>query len=299
GQWAGRRALAGETVLDSVFMIRLDGSSRDLWISSSATPLRAGDGAIRGAVITLRDVTLDKELEREKDDFLSVASHELKTPLTSVMGMLQLANRRLARGEIERARVAVQEAETQSQRLRRLIEDLLNVGRIQSGIFTLEREAFNLSELITAIVSRLRPAHRRHHFVIEVPEAPVWAYADPLRIEQVFDNVLGNAVKYSPAGGEVRIEVERVDTLAMIQVRDQGIGIPAGGGKLFERFYRAGYANARNVGGMGVGLWLSRHILEQHSGRIWLESTCPQGSVFALALPLLDQPETSGTLDAR
>ncbi|HXT37433.1 MAG TPA: PAS domain-containing protein [Chloroflexota bacterium] len=299
GQLPGRRALAGETVLNEIRLTCLPGSSRDLWLSVSATPLRATDSTIRGAVITVRDVTLDKELEREKEDFLSVASHELKTPLTSAMGMLQLAGRRLGRGEIERAQAAVREAETQSERLRRLIDDLLNLGRIQSGILTLEREPLNLSELTTAIVSRLRLAHRRHHFYLALPEAPIWVYADSLRIEQVFDNVLGNAVKYSPAGGEVRIDLERAGPSAVTYVRDQGIGIPAGGGKLFERFYRAGNANARNFGGMGVGLWLSRQILEQHGGRIWLENTSPLGSVFAMVLPVLDQPEPSGTLDAR
>lgn len=298
-EWPGHRALAGETVLDSVFVVRLEGSTRDTWMSSSATPLRTPGGAIRGAVITLRDVTISKELDREKEDFLSVASHELKTPLTSAMGMLQLAGRRLEKGEIERARAAVREAETQSERLRRLIDDLLNLGHIQSGILTLEREPLNLSELTIAIVARFRPAHRRHYFHLALPEAPLWVYADPLRVEQVFDNVLGNAVKYSPAGGEVRIDLERAGTSVVAHVRDRGIGIPAGGGKLFERFYRAGNANARNFGGMGVGLWISRQILEQHGGRIWLESTSPEGSVFAMALPLLDRPEQAETADAR
>ncbi|HEY8287095.1 MAG TPA: PAS domain-containing protein [Chloroflexota bacterium] len=296
-QLPGGRALAGETILDEVWLTSLPGSSRDLWLSVSAIPLRATDNTVRGAVITIRDVTLDKELEREKEDFLSVASHELKTPLTSAMGMLQLADRRLGKGEVERAHAAIREAETQSERLRRLIDDLLNVGRIQSGILTLEREPLNLSALTTAIVSRLRLAHRRHHFHIEAPVAAVWVYADPLRIEQVFDNVLGNAVKYSPSGGEVRIELARADRFAVTRVGDQGIGIPAGGGKLFERFYRAGNVDARNFGGMGVGLWLSRQILEQHGGRIWLETTSPQGSVFAMALPLLDQPDQPGAPD--
>ncbi|HVA88495.1 MAG TPA: PAS domain-containing protein [Chloroflexota bacterium] len=289
-QWAGHRALAGETVLDSVFRIRLEANSRNLWISSSATPLRTNTGAIRGAVITIRDVTIDKELAREKDDFLSVASHELKTPLTSVTGMLQLATRRLDKGQVEQAHAALRGAETQAERLRRLIDDLLNLGRVQSGILMLEREPFNLSEPITAIMSRLRLAHRRHQFHLETPDEPLWVYADSLRVEQIFDNVLGNAVKYSPAGGEVRVSLERAGNFVIAHVRDQGIGIPAGEGRLFERFYRAGNASARNFGGMGVGLWLSRQILEQHGGRIWLETTGPQGSIFAIALPILDQP---------
>jgi PAS domain S-box-containing protein len=248
-----------------------------------------GHGAYLGRIFVFVDVTRDRELDRQRSDFLSVASHELKTPLTPLSLGLQGLERRLARGQPVDAAM-VQKSRRQVVRLTALIDYLLDLSRLESGRLELGRESFSLAELAEEVVDEFRGATQIHDMLCVVPAEPVIVEGDRGRLEQVLVNLIQNAIKYSPRGGEVRVAVERVGDEAMVSVGDQGIGIPAEEqARLFERFFRARNAGPRNFGGLGIGLFVSHEIVARHGGRFEVESVPGRGSTFRFRVPLRAQ----------
>ncbi|MBK9709911.1 MAG: CHASE domain-containing protein [Kouleothrix sp.] len=230
---------------------------------------------------------------RVRDAFLSVASHELKTPLTSLFGNAQLLLRRAGRegGLSERDRRSARVIAEQSQRLNKLIDMLLDHSRIQAGRFRVDRAPLNLSLLVRQVVDEIRPTLAGH--VLELSDAaePLIVAGDELRLEQALQNLIGNAVKYSPLGGPIAIEVERQHDDAIVRIADRGIGIPrAALAHLFEQFYRAPNVDARSISGMGIGLYVTHEIVAQHGGTIAVDSVEGQGSIFTMRLPLAAPP---------
>lgn len=250
-------------------------------------------GATIGRIVVYTDVTEARQLEHAKDEFLATASHELKTPLTTLNGYLEMLERQLARPvgpDLAKVARYVATARGELQRLRRLSEDLLEVARIEAGRLRLQLEPGDLSSTVRDTVERFvrRPglAQRGHQIVCETAE-PLAVRHDALRIGQVVNNLLENALKYSPSGGEVRIEVAQQDREALVSVRDAGIGVPATEReRLFTPFYRATNASAGSPEGLGLGLYISRGIVEGHGGRIWAEPGPGVGTVFRVILPL-------------
>lgn len=265
-------------------------------IRRSSTMYDPATGAAVAHIALFQDVTAERVAAQEKDDFLSVASHELKTPLTSLRGMAQVAQRRLSRGETERTLESLRVVLEQATRLGDLIDDLLDVSRIQAGHLPLERVPLDLGALVYSAVERHQATTERHQITARVVQPrPVTITGDAGRLAQVLDNLLSNAVKYSPQGGEIQVTCSCVDSSAVVRVRDQGIGIdPAGHGLLFERFYRAHNASVNNFAGLGVGLWISRQIVERHAGQLWLDVTDASGSTFAFRLPLAQPGSQAG-----
>jgi len=232
-----------------------------------------------------------QEILRLQEEFISTASHELKTPLTTVKGYLQLINRQLHREDQSPARIGrfTREMEQQVRRLEDLVSDLLDVSRIQQGRVELRLEQFDMTELAANVLSRFEYSQERTaklELVIEAPD-PVIGTWDRGRIDQVLTNLISNAVKYSPDGGEVHVRVRRVADFVQITVRDTGIGITHDErAKLFQPFVR-GENVRREINGTGLGLYITRRIVQNHRGNISVKSEPGRGSTFTVRLPLV------------
>ncbi|HET8629207.1 MAG TPA: ATP-binding protein, partial [Thermomicrobiales bacterium] len=230
-------------------------------------------GALLGRVVAFTDVTEARRLQRGKEEFLSVASHELKTPITTLGGYLEMIQRQVAReAGPDPARLTryIANAQTQLARLHRLSEDLLEVARIETGRLSVRPEPGDLAMIVQETVARFvrhpRPeqAERGGPLIYQAAE-PLPGYFDALRLEQVFANLLENAVKYSSAGGEITVVARREGDTGLVSVRDQGIGIPAEErARLFTPFFRATNAQAGAARGLGLGLYICRGIVEAH-----------------------------------
>jgi PAS domain S-box-containing protein len=274
---------------------RADGSSFP--VEYASTPI-VEEGQITGAVVTFRDVTERREVDRLKDEFVSVVSHELRTPLTSIRGSLGL----LAAGKLgevpEKGKRMLDIAVQNTDRLVRLINDILDIERIESGRVTMELHPVDAAEL----------AHQAVDVMSAMAEKAgvrlfAWAdrqpmEADPDRILQVLTNLLSNAIKFSPQGAEVTVGVVREGPEVVFRVRDQGRGIPADRlESIFERFQQVDSSDARDKGGTGLGLAICRSIVQQHGGRIWVESEPGQGSTFTFTLPGALEPRPAAADD--
>jgi signal transduction histidine kinase len=230
---------------------------------------------------------------RVADEFLSVAAHELKTPITSLRGYAQLLRRYRADGlqaDPGRLERAVKTIELQSARLSQLVEQLLDISRIRAGRLMLNFEPSDLVTLIAQVVDVARVRTDAHRLVFVTDEASLPGLLDPLRLEQVITNLLDNAIKYSPAGGEIRVELARTSTGELrIAVCDQGLGVPAEQrGRIFDRFYQVSDPQAHRSG-LGLGLHIAREIVELHGGSITAEFPADGGSRFMVLLPGPDQ----------
>ncbi len=225
-----------------------------------------------------------EEATRLKDDFLSAAAHDLKTPLTTLVALGQLLERRALRNPAAPADLkSIQRLVGEANRLKDLVLELLDASRVEQGRIVDRREAVDLATLAREVCGR-HPADR-HRIVLRADGPVVGAY-DQTRIGQLIENLLENAVKYSPDEGEVEVRVWREDGRACLTVTDRGIGIPpADLPHIFERFHRASNVDDRRFAGMGLGLYICRGIVEQHDGRIWAASAPGEGSTFHVALP--------------
>jgi signal transduction histidine kinase len=223
----------------------------------------------------------------ERDVFLAVASHELKTPISTLSATAQLLMRRLRReGRLqpERVQEALKRLDEQSHRLTRLVSQLLDVSRLNAASLALQLSRADLAALVRGVVETSQLNTSEHTLNLQAPEH-LEAVVDPLRIEQVVTNLLDNACKYSPAGGQVDIELTARNGQARLAVRDHGIGIPpAHRARIFERFYQA--HSEGHLSGMGLGLYISREVVQQHGGRIWVEFPDEDGTRFVVELPL-------------
>ena len=254
-----------------------------------------------------------KELDRMKSQFLSIASHELKTPITAMSGFLQVALRRVRRivsggpeaAGIETLGPVLEQLETvyrQTGKLARLIDELLDVSRIQTGRIEFKHGEVDLADLADEVAKRMQLTTSVHEISVKRLDGPAVVTADRDHVEQVLNNLIANAIKYSPGGGPVTIEVGPERDGVRLTVRDQGIGIaPNQLEAIFGLFYRSPDRAARDVAGMGLGLYISKEIVSRHGGRIWAESTPERGSAFHVALPHVpdDVAEPAGTGAAR
>ncbi len=229
-----------------------------------------------------------QEAVRTRDVFLSVASHELKTPLTSLMGQAQLLHRRgLRDGMRERDLRSITVIAEQASRLNKMILALLDVSRLETGQLSIERAPLDLAVLARRVVAEVQPTLEKHTVVYNGPDVPSIIEGDELRLEQVLQNLIQNAIKYSPTGGQVTVDVTQRGTTACIAVTDQGLGIPQEAlPRLFGRFYRAGNVDARHIAGMGIGLFVVKEIVTLHGGTVEVESTEGRGSTFMVCLPV-------------
>jgi two-component system, OmpR family, phosphate regulon sensor histidine kinase PhoR len=289
-----RRALRGEEGLQSDITM---GITQTQSFSITAAPVkaldvsasgRAPDGKPSGAVVVLHDVTELRRLERVRQDFVANVSHEFKTPLTAIQGFAEtlLAG---ALDDPENNRRFLEIIRNHAMRLARLTNDLLKLARIEAGKLELEFSSVGLLELIEACTETTLLKANRKEITLEIsvpPQLPS-VRGDAALLRDVLQNLLDNAIQYTPAGGHISVAATAGPREAVVSVADTGIGIPlADSERIFERFYRVDAARSREAGGTGLGLSIAKHIVEAHGGKLWVESTVGQGSKFSFSLPL-------------
>ncbi|RYY49398.1 MAG: PAS domain-containing sensor histidine kinase [Chitinophagaceae bacterium] len=248
-------------------------------------PVLDAHGEVKAIAGTTRDITEIRKLSEQKDEFLAIASHELKTPLTSLKAYGQVLQNIFESREDEEAVVLLDRMDKQINKLTGLITDLLDVTRIQAGKMEFNQEHFNLAGLAADILDELQLTTTRHRILKELPENLPF-FGDRERVGQVITNLVTNAIKYSPEGGKIEVALKTESDHLLLSVKDEGIGIPEGmHGKVFEQFYRANnYRQA--ISGMGIGLYISAEIVHRSGGKIWVESNEGDGSTFYVSMPL-------------
>jgi PAS domain S-box-containing protein len=239
-----------------------------------------------GTGILLRDVTRERESEAMKSQLLSTVSHELRTPLASIKGFATTLLRQDVKWDEATQRDFLRIIEEETDRLAEIIDNLLDMSQIEAGALRIAKEPTQLRQMIREVVDEMRMRTEAHYFVVDLPAELPRVLVDPRRIRQVLHNLIGNAIKYSK-GGQITVSCEVEGDHIVVSVSDQGEGIPPQYvEKIFERFFQIDGASTRRVGGSGLGLSISRGIIEAHDGRIWVESVAGQGSTFRFTLPL-------------
>lgn len=268
---------------------------RELYIQSRYAPQRAPQGAFLGAIANVRDITEQKREEELQNTFISVISHELKTPVSIIKGYAETLQREDANWSQETLRDGLRVIEEEADRLANQIQDLLDVSRFLAGGLHLDLTDWSLPLLAREVVQGFAAqTDDRFEFELRLPDDFPPVHADYERIRMVLTNLVSNAVKYSPDGGTIRIGGKAEEDMAIIYVADQGIGIPPEEQqRIFQRFYRVDNRLRRETQGTGIGLYLTRSIVEAHGGRIWVESQVGRGSRFLFTLPLAPRQITA------
>jgi PAS domain S-box-containing protein len=289
------RALRGETISgQEMFVTRPDGTK--IVLLSSSTPIRAENGVILGAVVVFQDITERKSIEQHKNEFVSIASHELRTPITAIQGFAELLEIYLSQGDkltSQRSLQATKGITEQSQRLARLIDAMLDLSRIENVQLLINPAMHDLLATITHVVETQAITNRHHTIRLTLDGLQtgdkLMAYFDEDRIDQVLNNLISNATKYSSPGSEVEVGLRYTMNKpqeALIWVKDQGVGICASElPHIFKRFHRASNFD-RAISGLGIGLYLVHELVIRHGGRVWADSVEGSGSTFFVALPL-------------
>ncbi len=234
---------------------------------------------------TILDITEEKEDDIRKDDFIGMVSHEMKTPLTSLKGFVQLLQLKAKKTDDSLVKSILDKADKQITKMTRMINGFLNVSRLESGKIHIEKEHFNMKDLIEEIEDDTIPNADGHTIIFD-PVETAWVNADKDKIGQVINNFISNALKYSPMGTEVRVSCISDKHGSVVSVRDAGMGIEESDiAHLFERYYRVEKHDTKSIAGFGIGLYLCAEIVKRHNGKIWVESEIKNGSVFHFSLP--------------
>jgi PAS domain S-box-containing protein len=267
---------------------RKDGT--DLHISLSVSPIKDKEGNIIGASAVGRDISERHELDRRKNEFLSLASHELRTPIAVIRGFAQLGLKFATESGDQRLVRTLQGINENTTHISRLVNDLLDVSRIDRASLPIHPEQLDLRVEMQKAIDDLNLLNPDLVCSLDMPSEPVMVRADSHLIRQVVNNLIENAIKYSPDQPKVEAKVVISDGEAVTSIRDFGIGIPAEEQeRIFDRFYRASNAGPRSRNGLGLGLFITRDIVQRHGGRLWLESASEAGSTFYFSLPLGDK----------
>ena len=253
--------------------------------------------AVLGSVfLVFRDLTRRRQIERMKSEFVSVVSHELRTPLTSIHGSLSLLASGFLGTTSEKGKRMLDIAVINTDRLIRLLNDILDVEKLDSGSAEMHRRLCNAGELMRGSADVMRPMAQKHGIALDVVESEVSFWGDPDRLAQCLTNLLSNAIKFSDAGGRVTLRAAPSDGELRFEVADQGRGIPwSNQASIFERFQQVDASDSRKKGGTGLGLAISRSIVQQHGGKIWVESQLGKGSKFFFTIPMAKMEPTNGT----
>ncbi len=256
------------------------------WGSGTVTPLRRDDGNLQGFTKIMRDITTRKEQDRRKDEFLSMASHELKTPVTTIKAYAQILARQLKKDGDVKKKYYINKIENQTNKLNALIEDFLNVSKIEAGKLIFNRTEFDLGELVNKIVLDFQHMTDTHT-IKKIGKSKLFVFGDEDRIGQVLINLLSNAVKYSPKGEKIIVRSRKNKDSVTVSVEDSGQGIPKSKQEsIFEKYYQVTEKGEEGKKGFGLGLFITREIIKRHKGAIRVESEEGKGSTFSFTLPL-------------
>lgn len=282
--------------IDHFETIRLSKDGRNIPISVSISPIIDSTGTIIGASKIARDISEQRaareenarlfaevqSLNEKKDEFIGLASHELKTPLTSINGYLQIISGMITD---EKAVKFLHKTQLQVKKLSALVSDLLDVSKIEAGKLQITREAFDINQVLVDAIELIGYGNKSHAIKRITPTGALIVTGDAHRVEQVIINLLTNAIRYSPGANKIEVGLTREANEVIVWVKDSGIGIPVDKQQdIFTRFYRVDNDNP-TISGLGIGLYLSREIIMRHGGRIWAESEPGKGSTFFFSLP--------------
>jgi len=285
-----QRFLAGEEIHDEELeMCRADGSK--IWANLSVRPIRDREGNVIASRSEIVDFTEHKKLDQLKDDFISLVSHELRSPMTVITGAINTALTEGERLSPEEVSQLLKDAALEADSLSRLLNNLLELSRVQANRLLLHAELISIKKVIQDTVSEIKRRSSVHKFVVDLPGRLPAVYADQLRLERILYNLLENAIKYSPQGGEIKVSARPREEYLVIGVSDQGIGIsPSEQARLFAPFQRLEESRPEGIGGAGLGLLVCRRLVEAHGGQIWVESEPDNGSTFFFTMPLSHDP---------
>ncbi len=284
-------AVAGGWPLPSARPLYVEGDLRrrnggTVSVGTTYAPLFTRDGALVNIIASVRDITRFREADELKSTFISVISHELKTPVALIKGYADTLLREDARWDQEIVQESLGVILEETDRLNQLIDNLLDASRLQAGALALEMDQVALDALAERVVTHFRTQTDSHEIVTDFPADFPVVRGDAARLEQVLNNLLSNAIKYSPDGGRVEISGRALPGEAVVTVTDQGVGIPLEEQtRIFERFFRGSRERHQRTPGAGLGLYLVKAIIEAHGGRIWVESSPGEGAAFSFALP--------------
>lgn len=302
-----KQALSGEMVMNREVIVGETGETVPLTLTVSAAPLHNASGSFvrpLGVVAVLNDVTSIKQVERLKDEFVSVVSHELRTPLTAIKGYTQHLIRRIERRLRKTREIQLEQGllltdspenyelhnlqivQSQTDHLERLVNDLLDLSQVQWGQLVLHYSGFHLADVLSDCVHSIQMSSELHTIFLDIQTEESDMVADRSRIAQVIGNILDNAVKYSPQGGRITVRLQRQGNDYLVTITDPGVGIsPEHIDHIFERFYRVHNTKSRQYAGVGLGLYVSKAIIEGHGGHIEVHSDQNVGTTFYFTLP--------------
>jgi two-component system, OmpR family, sensor histidine kinase VicK len=256
------------------------------WVRASGKVYLNEEGGLSHFSGIILDITEQKQDEQRKNDFIGMVSHELKTPLTSMRGYLQMLQLKAKRAEDSFTASALEKSIKQVSKMTSLINGFLNVSRLESGKIVIDKKPFNLAELLKEMVEESLSIQSTHTISLQ-PCDSIIVDADRDKIASVISNLLSNAVKYSPQGNHIKVNCNTINGFVQVSVKDDGMGIkPQDIDKLFERFYRVDNKHTQTISGFGIGLYLCAEIVYRHEGKIWVESELGKGSIFYFNLPL-------------
>jgi PAS domain S-box-containing protein len=266
----------------------------EVWLSISEAVMRDPAGAVAGRIFAFRDISADRLVEQVKSDFVSTVSHELRTPLTSIYGFAETLLRQDVMFGDEERKTFLRYVASESQRLTAIVDTLLNVARLDTGDLQVNLAPTDVRAVVGQAVELAEAgAVNGHRFVVDMPEEPLPARADPEKLRQVFSILLDNALRYSPEGGTVTVGAERKRDTVEVTIADEGVGIPQSDlEQIFRKFYRGADATLRTgAGGTGLGLFIARGLVTAMGGRIWVTSQEGEGSRFSFELPAVTASE--------
>ena len=260
---------------------------KEVWLSLTEAVMLDAAGDVAGRVFAFRDVSSERVVDQMKSDFVATVSHELRTPLTSIYGFAET----LLRGDVEFSEVErgtfLGYIASESERLINIVDDLLNIARLETGTLGLNISRADIGEIVSETVTRFADLNGDFTFDVQVPRGSVYVRADREKLAQIVMNLVDNAVKFSPTGGRIAVTARRRSDTAEIRVVDEGIGIArTDQQRIFTKFYRAEDASRHSPQGTGLGLFLARGLLAAMGGRIWVESKEGEGSTFVFELPV-------------
>ena len=275
-------------------LIHLEEDGEDSIVQCEFSVIQRESGFISGLVCVLTDVTEQQKIDRERRNFVSNVSHELRTPLTSIKSYTEA----LVDGAWENKEIApgfLKVIETETDRMMRMITDLLNLSRMDQNRLGLEKEFINMNELVLHIVNRFEMVlqsepyrEKNYRILTDITQRDLWVELDQDKITQVLDNIINNAIKYSPDGGRIIVRLMETHTDIIVSVSDEGLGIARKDiPHLFDRFYRVDKARSRARGGSGLGLAIAQEVVQLHGGKIWVNSIENKGSTFFVSLPYI------------
>jgi PAS domain S-box-containing protein len=285
-------AVAGGWPLPPARLLYVEGDLRrrnggTVSVGITYAPLFTHDGALVNIIASVRDITRFREADELKTTFISVISHELKTPVALIKGYADTLLRKDAHWNQETVQESLGVILEETDRLNHLIDNLLDASRLQAGAMQLEMDQVALDVLAERVATRFRTQSDIHQIVTDFPADFPVVEGDAGRLEQVLNNLLSNAIKYSPDGGRIEIGGRVSPGEVIVTVTDQGVGIPLEEqARIFERFFRGSRERHQRTPGAGLGLYLVKAIVEAHGGRIWVESHPGEGATFSFALPL-------------